>query len=137
MENFWDYSVWGFLNIFAVLLLSLLAGNIIKKAVPILKASVKSLRRRTVARREAPCLAMRSSWWMWGIRRKYLYKKKAHEFHELSFLYILQTITEIFAELFHQAVWPVAGRFETTHEEAEHFWFVNELQTTDEMTVVV
>lgn len=40
MENFWDYSVWGSLNIFAVLLLSLLAGNIIKKAVPILRASL-------------------------------------------------------------------------------------------------
>ena len=40
MENFWDYSVWGSLNIIAMLLLSLLAGNIIKKAVPILKASL-------------------------------------------------------------------------------------------------
>ena len=40
MENFWDYSVWGSLNIIAVLLLSLLAGNVIKKAVPILKASL-------------------------------------------------------------------------------------------------
>ena len=40
MENFWDYSVWGSLNIIAVLLLSLLAGNVIKKAVPILRASL-------------------------------------------------------------------------------------------------
>ena len=49
----------------------------------------------------------------------------------------LQTVTEIFAEFFHQAVWPVACRLETTHEEAEHLWFVNKLQTTDEVTVVV
>ena len=49
----------------------------------------------------------------------------------------LQTVAEIFAELFHQAVWPVAGRFETTHEEAEYRRFVNELQTTDEVTVVI
>ncbi len=40
MENFWDYSVWGSLNIIAVLLLSLLLGNMIKKAVPILRASL-------------------------------------------------------------------------------------------------
>ena len=30
MENFWDYSVWGTLNVVAVLLASLLAGNILK-----------------------------------------------------------------------------------------------------------
>ena len=40
MENFWDYNVWGALNIFAVLLLSLLFGNMIKKAVPVLRASL-------------------------------------------------------------------------------------------------
>lgn len=40
MENFWDYNVWGALNIFAVLLLSLLLGNMIKKAVPVLRASL-------------------------------------------------------------------------------------------------
>ena len=40
MENFWDYSVWGSLNIIAILLLSLLAGNVVKKAVPILRASL-------------------------------------------------------------------------------------------------
>ena len=49
----------------------------------------------------------------------------------------LQAVAEIFAELFHQAVRPVAGRLETTHEEAEHLRFVNELQATDEVTVVV
>ena len=49
----------------------------------------------------------------------------------------LQTVTEVFAELFHQAVRPVACRLKTTHEEAEHLRFVNELQTTDEVTVVV
>ena len=30
MNNFWDYSVWGTLNIIAALLISLLAGNVLK-----------------------------------------------------------------------------------------------------------
>ena len=49
----------------------------------------------------------------------------------------LQAITKIFAELFHQAVRPIAGWFQTTHEEAEHLGFVNKLQTTNEVTIVV
>ena len=40
MENFWDYSVWGTLNVVAVLLASLLVGNILKKSVGILKNSL-------------------------------------------------------------------------------------------------
>ena len=40
MENFWDYSVWGGLNLFAVLLISLLAANLMKKFIPVLKASL-------------------------------------------------------------------------------------------------
>ena len=40
MENFWDYSVWGFFNLFAVLLLSLLAANMMKKNIPALQASL-------------------------------------------------------------------------------------------------
>ena len=40
MEAFWDYSVWGFFNIFAVLLISLLAANALKKAIPVLEASL-------------------------------------------------------------------------------------------------
>ena len=40
MENFWDYSVWGFFNLLAVLLLSLLAANVLKKTVPGLQASL-------------------------------------------------------------------------------------------------
>ena len=40
MENFWDYSVWSSLNIIEILLLSLLAGNMIKKAVPFLRVSL-------------------------------------------------------------------------------------------------
>lgn len=40
MENFWDYSVWGSLNIIAVLLISLLAGNVLKKTIPGLQASL-------------------------------------------------------------------------------------------------
>jgi len=40
MNNFWDYSVWGTLNIIAALLISLLAGNVLKKSIPILQASL-------------------------------------------------------------------------------------------------
>ena len=37
MENFWDYNAWGTFSLFAVLFLSLLVGNIIKKEVPFMK----------------------------------------------------------------------------------------------------
>ena len=40
MENFWDYSVWGFIILITVLLGSLLGGNILKKAIPALKRSL-------------------------------------------------------------------------------------------------
>lgn len=40
MENFSDFSVWGWMILFAVLLGSLLAGNILKKAIPFLKNSL-------------------------------------------------------------------------------------------------
>ena len=40
MENFGDYSVWGGLNLFSVLLISLLAANLMKKFFPVLKASL-------------------------------------------------------------------------------------------------
>ena len=40
MENFWDYSVWSTLNVIAVLLLSLLAGNMLKRRVPGFKESL-------------------------------------------------------------------------------------------------
>ena len=40
MENFWDYSVWGFIILVTVLLGSLLGGNILKKAIPALKRSL-------------------------------------------------------------------------------------------------
>jgi len=40
MNNFWDYDVWGWIILFAVLLGSLLVGNIIKKSIPILKNSL-------------------------------------------------------------------------------------------------
>ncbi len=40
MENFWDYSVWGFIMIVAVLLGSLLAGNSLKRKIPFLKNSL-------------------------------------------------------------------------------------------------
>ncbi len=40
MENFWDSSVWGVILLFAVLLGSLLVGNVLKKSIPILKKSL-------------------------------------------------------------------------------------------------
>ena len=38
--NFWDFSAWGFFNLMAVLLASLLAGNMLKRSVPVLQASL-------------------------------------------------------------------------------------------------
>ena len=40
MEAFWDYSVWGFFNIFAILLVSLLIANALKKNLKFLEASL-------------------------------------------------------------------------------------------------
>ncbi len=40
MENFWDYNVWGDILVVAVLLGSLLAGNVLKKSIPLLRNSL-------------------------------------------------------------------------------------------------
>ena len=40
MENFWDYSVWGFIMIISFLLAALLAGNSLKRKIPFLKNSL-------------------------------------------------------------------------------------------------
>jgi len=40
MENFWDFNVWGSLNVIAVLLISLLAANMLKRSIPWLQASL-------------------------------------------------------------------------------------------------
>jgi len=40
MENFWDFKVWGSLNLIAVLLISLLAANVLKKSIKFLRASL-------------------------------------------------------------------------------------------------
>ncbi len=40
MENFWDYSVWGTLNVIATLLGALLAANVLKKTIKPLQASL-------------------------------------------------------------------------------------------------
>ncbi len=40
MENFWDFSVWGDIHLFAMILLSLLVANAIKRAIPFLRASL-------------------------------------------------------------------------------------------------
>ena len=40
MENFWDFSVWGTYSVIAVLLVSLLAANILKKSIKLLRISL-------------------------------------------------------------------------------------------------
>lgn len=40
MNNFWDSNVWGNLNLLAVLLVSLLAANILRKSIPFLRKSL-------------------------------------------------------------------------------------------------
>ena len=40
MINFWDFNAWGGLSLIAILLASLLMANIIKKAIPLLQASL-------------------------------------------------------------------------------------------------
>ena len=40
MGNFWDFSSWGFFNLIAVLLGSLLLGNMLKRSVPLLRNSL-------------------------------------------------------------------------------------------------
>ncbi len=40
MLNFWDFSVWAWMNTFAVLLGSLLIGNILKRSIPFLRDSL-------------------------------------------------------------------------------------------------
>ena len=40
MINFWDFNAWGGFNVIAVLLVSLLAASLLKRAFPILKATL-------------------------------------------------------------------------------------------------
>ena len=40
MSNFWDSNVWGSFNLIAILLLTLLAASLLKKAVKLLKDSL-------------------------------------------------------------------------------------------------
>ena len=40
MSNFWDFSVWGTILLFSVLLGSLLVGNMLKKGIPFLRNSL-------------------------------------------------------------------------------------------------
>ena len=40
MENFWDFSVWGGVNICAVLLISPLTGNLLKRKIAFLRNSL-------------------------------------------------------------------------------------------------
>lgn len=40
VENFWDYNVWGSINLIAVLMLALFAANVLKRRVKIVKRSL-------------------------------------------------------------------------------------------------
>jgi len=40
MENFWDFKVWGFFCVIAVLLISLLVANVLKKSIKFLRVSL-------------------------------------------------------------------------------------------------
>ena len=40
MVNFWDFSSWGFFNLIAILLASLLVSNMLKRSIPWLEASL-------------------------------------------------------------------------------------------------
>lgn len=40
MENFWEFSVWGTVVVLAVLMVGILLGNVLKKTVPFLRASL-------------------------------------------------------------------------------------------------
>lgn len=40
MANFWDFSIWGIILLFGILLGSLLAGNVVKKSMPFLRDSL-------------------------------------------------------------------------------------------------
>ena len=40
MENFWDFEVWGFFSVVAVLLASLLVANVLRKSVKLLRDSL-------------------------------------------------------------------------------------------------
>lgn len=40
MSNFWDYSVWGFINLLTVLLVTMLVANILKRSVRFLRNSL-------------------------------------------------------------------------------------------------
>ena len=40
MANFWEYNVWGFFNVLAVVLMGLLAANTLKRKIPFLKKSL-------------------------------------------------------------------------------------------------
>ncbi|MBE6936229.1 MAG: hypothetical protein E7458_06950 [Ruminococcaceae bacterium] len=40
MANFWDFNVWGFMNLLAVIFLGLLAANALKRKIRILQASL-------------------------------------------------------------------------------------------------
>ena len=40
MANFWDFSIWSSYNLLAVLLISLLVANVLKKSIPFLQASL-------------------------------------------------------------------------------------------------
>jgi Na+/glutamate symporter len=40
MSNFWDFSVWGTINLAGSLIVSMLVANMIKRSIPMLKNSL-------------------------------------------------------------------------------------------------
>lgn len=40
MENFWDFNVWGSWNLVAVLIISLLVAQMLKRSIPFLRESL-------------------------------------------------------------------------------------------------
>ncbi len=58
MLNFWDFSVWAWINTFAVLLGILLVGNMLKRSIPFLRDRVRipnDVPCNTRARTPLPC----------------------------------------------------------------------------------
>ena len=54
-----------------------------------------------------------------------------------TFCLLLQAISEVFAELLHQAVGPITCWLKTSHKEAEDIRLVDKSQTANKVAIVV
>ena len=63
MGNFWDFSSWGFFNLTAVLLGSLLVGNMLKRSIPVLRDSLIPTRQPLARPSAAAIWGMTSKMW--------------------------------------------------------------------------